>query len=59
MFMPVSGEVLEVNPKLEDNPDVINKDPYGDGWIIKISMNKPEELNNLLTADQYKELINA
>jgi len=59
MFMPVSGEVLEVNPKLEDNPDVINKDPYGDGWIIKISMDKPEELNNLLTADQYKELINA
>ena len=59
MFMPVSGEVLEVNPKLEDNPDVINKDPYGDGWMIKISMDKPEELNNLLTADQYKELINA
>lgn len=59
MFMPVSGEVLGVNPKLEDNPDVINKDPYGDGWMIKISMDKPEELNNLLTADQYKELINA
>jgi len=59
MFMPVSGEVLEVNPKLEDNPDVINKDPYGDGWMIKISMDKPDELNNLLTADQYKELINS
>ena len=59
MFIPISGKVLEVNPKLEDNPDVINKDPYGDGWIIKISMNKTEELNNLLTADQYKELINA
>ena len=59
MFMPLSGEVLEVNPKLEDNPDVINKDPYGDGWMIKISIDKPEELDNLLTADQYKELINA
>ena len=59
MFMPVSGEVLKVNPKLEDNPDVINKDPYGDGWMIKISMDKPEELNNLLTTDQYKGLINA
>jgi glycine cleavage system H protein len=59
MFMPVAGEVLEVNPKLSDSPDVVNKDPYGDGWMIKIKMADPAQLNELLTPEQYKELINA
>jgi len=53
MFMPVSGEILEVNPKLESTPDVANKDPYGDGWMIKIKMTNPAELEELLTAEQY------
>jgi len=59
MFMPVGGEILEVNPKLIDSPDVVNKDPYGDGWMIKIKITDPAQLNELLTPEQYKELINA
>jgi len=59
MFMPVAGEVLEVNPKLTDSPDVVNKDPYGDGWMIKIKISDPSQLNELLTPEKYKELINA
>ena len=57
MFMPVSGEVLEVNPKITDQPDVVNKDPYGEGWIVKIKMTNPAEVNNLLTAEQYKGVV--
>lgn len=59
MFMPVAGEVLEVNPKLSESPDVVNKDPYGDGWMIKIKITDPAQLNELLSPDKYKELINA
>ena len=59
MFMPVAGEVLEVNPKLAESPDVVNKDPYGDGWMIKIKMTDPAQLNDLLTPEKYMELINA
>jgi len=59
MFMPVAGEVLEVNPKLAESPDVVNKDPYGDGWMIKIKMTDPAQLNELLTPEKYMELINA
>lgn len=58
MFMPVSGEVLEVNPKITEQPDVVNKDPYGDGWIIKVKIANPAELNELLSPDQYKGTIN-
>jgi glycine cleavage system H protein len=58
LFMPVSGKVLEVNPKLEDSPELVNKDPYGEGWMIKIAVNNPEEMNSLLSAGQYKEMIN-
>ncbi len=57
MFMPVSGTVLEMNANLEDTPEIVNKDPYGEGWMIKISIDDPAELDDLLTADQYKELI--
>lgn len=57
MFMPVSGEVLEFNAALESNPEIVNKDPYGDGWIVKIQLTNAEEVNDLLSADQYKELI--
>ena len=57
MFMPVGGEVLEFNEKLEDAPDLINSDPYGDGWIIKIKLADTSELDELLTAEAYQELI--
>ncbi len=56
LFMPVNGEVVEFNDNLESAPDVINKDPYGDGWIIKVKMSDASEVEALLTADQYKEL---
>jgi len=57
MFMPVSGKVLEKNPKLEQSPDLVNKDPYGEGWMIKIAISNLSELDELLTPDQYKEII--
>jgi glycine cleavage system H protein len=59
IFMPVSGEVTEVNPKLEDSPDIVNKDPYGDGWLIKVKISDKSEADDLLDADKYKELIEA
>ena len=57
MFMPISGEVLEFNSALEANPELINKDPYGEGCVIKIKISNPEEINELLPADKYKALI--
>ncbi len=57
LFMPVSGEVLEFNSKLEDEAELINKDPYGEGWMIRITIDNPEELKELLTPEKYKELI--
>lgn len=57
LLMPVTGEVLEMNAELEDAPELVNKDPYGEGWIIKITVQKPEELDNLLSAEQYKNFI--
>ena len=58
IFMPISGEVLEVNPKIEDNPELVNKDPYGEGWLVKISITDFSELDELLTPEQYNDLIN-
>ncbi len=57
MFMPVSGEVLEVNPALEESPAVVNKDPYGKGWMVKIKITNPSEVNDLLTAEKYTALL--
>lgn len=57
LFMPVGGEVSEVNPKLEDNPELVNSDPYGEGWMIKVKMTNPSEVANLLDAEAYKALI--
>ena len=59
MFMPVSGEVLEFNEALEANPEKVNKDPYGEGWVIRIKLSDPSELDELLDAAQYKELVGA
>ncbi|MDP7567257.1 MAG: glycine cleavage system protein GcvH [Flavobacteriales bacterium] len=57
LFMPINGEVLAFNEKLEDEPELINTDPYGDGWIIKIVVADAGELDALLDADAYKELV--
>ncbi len=57
LLMPVSGEVLEVNPALEDAPELINKEPFEGGWIVKITITNPEELDGLMSAEQYKEFI--
>jgi glycine cleavage system H protein len=57
MYMPVSGEITAVNPRLADTPDIVNKDPYGEGWMIKIKMADPAQFDELLSADQYRELI--
>jgi len=57
LFMPVSGEVTEFNQVLEDNPELINTDPYGDGWIIKVCISDISNLDELLSSDEYKNLI--
>ena len=57
LFMPINGEVLEFNENLEDNPELINSDPYGDGWIIKISISDLTELDDLLTSESYQKLV--
>jgi glycine cleavage system H protein len=57
LFMPVSGEILEVNPDLEKSPELVNKDPYNKGWMIKIRISNASETKDLLTPDKYKELI--
>ncbi|WP_046743911.1 glycine cleavage system protein GcvH [Kordia zhangzhouensis] len=59
LFMPLSGEVTEFNEELEDEPELVNKDPYGKGWMIKINISNEEEIDQLLSADEYKELIGA
>ncbi len=57
LFMPVGGEILEINPALGDSPDLVNKDPYGEGWMIKIRLTDPEDAESLLSAEQYQELL--
>ena len=59
LFMPVSGEVLEVNPALEAQPELVNSDPYGEGWMIKVAVADAAELDNLLDAGAYAALIGA
>ena len=56
-FLPVSGEILEFNEALENDPALVNKDPYGEGWIIKVGMANPAEADTLLSADDYAKLI--
>ena len=58
LFMPINGEVLEFNEKLEDNPELINSDPYGEGWIIKVSLNDDSDMGDLMSSDDYQELVN-
>ena len=56
-FLPVSGEILEFNEALENDPALVNKDPYGEGWIIKVNMANPAEVDTLLSADDYAKLV--
>ena len=57
LFMPVSGTILEINPILQSAPETINKDPYGQGWIIRIECSDPSELEGLISATVYKEFV--
>ncbi len=59
LFMPISGEITEVNSELENSPESVNKDPYNEGWMIKIKFSDKAELDGLLSADDYKKLIGA
>lgn len=59
LFMPVAGEIIEFNESLEELPEKVNEDPYGEGWMIKIRVNDFTELDSLLSADDYKSLISA
>lgn len=59
LFMPVSGKVVEVNPHLESNPESVNKDPYGNGWMIKIEISNAPELEHLLSSAAYQQLVGA
>jgi glycine cleavage system H protein len=55
IFCPVTGEVIEINEELKDNPDIINKDPYGEGWLAKIKIENKDELNNLISSEDYEK----
>ncbi len=59
LFMPISGEVIEFNEKLEDAPETVNSDPYSNGWMIKVKIEDASQIDNLLDAKAYKELIGA
>jgi glycine cleavage system H protein len=59
LFMPVGGEVTSINEKLSDRPELVNKDPYGDGWMIKIVLTDASELDELMTAAEYKAMLEA
>ncbi len=57
MFLPLSGEIVEFNESLETEPEKVNSDPYGDGWMIKIKFSNPEEIDQLLDEEAYKAII--
>ena len=57
LFVPVSGEVVEVNELLSEKPDLVNTDPYGDGWMIRIRLSSPDEIEDLMTAEEYEEYV--
>ena len=59
LFMPISGKIVEVNNSLEDKPELVNDDPYGEGWIIKIQITEGSQLDSLLSASDYKNLIDS
>jgi glycine cleavage system H protein len=58
LFMPLSGEIIEINEELENSPEIINQEPYKGGWMIKMKISNPDEINELLSAKQYADIIN-
>ena len=59
LFLPLSGAIIEFNDSLESSPETVNSDPYGNGWMVKVKISDSSEINELLSSDQYKELIGA
>ncbi len=59
VYAPLSGEIVDVNEALEDSPETINEDPYGDGWLVKVKLTDPSEAEQLLSVDDYKQLLSA
>lgn len=59
LFLPLSGEIVEFNSELETNPELVNSDPYGSAWMIKVKISNPSEVENLLSSEDYKTLIGA
>ena len=57
LFLPVAGTVTEVNPLLESEPEKVNTDPYGDGWMVKMKIDNPEDINRLMDADAYQKVV--
>jgi glycine cleavage system H protein len=57
LFLPLDGEIIEFNESLVDSPEVVNDSPYGDGWMIKVQISNPEQVNSLLSADEYTALV--
>lgn len=57
LFMPIKGKVLEINSNIESTPEIVNEDPYDKGWIIKIEVSENQDISNLLSADDYKNMI--
>lgn len=57
LFMPISGKIIETNPLMDTSPELVNTDPYGQGWMVKVQIENKEETKDLLTAEQYKALV--
>ena len=57
LFAPISGKILEINEALEDSPELVNSDAYGEGWVVKVSVDNPNELKELLSSENYEKLI--
>lgn len=57
LFSPVTGEVVEINEALADKPDLINSDPYGDGWMVRVKLSTPDEVEELMTSDDYEDYV--
>ncbi|MBC7237625.1 MAG: glycine cleavage system protein GcvH, partial [Chloroflexi bacterium] len=54
-YLPVAGEIVEINEELEDSPELVNQDPYGDGWFVRILIEDPDELEDLMDAEEYRQ----
>lgn len=59
LFIPATSTILEVNPEIDSSPELINQDPYGNGWIIRVKLSDPSQVDGLLSAEEYKELVSA